>query len=240
MTRQTGASPLQFKLAEDAAVAVEHIGEERQPLVIIDNALPNPDGLRENAAARNYAPIGPYYPGVRAAIEDASTEALCMSLQPIVREHLNIRRERWTGSCFYSLVTTPPERLAFIQRLPHFDGFDPEGVAILCYLGRADQGGTSFFRHKASGFETVTEDRFPSYKATLEAEVRAQGAPPARYIGDGAPLFERTRKVDAAFNRMLIYRGVMLHSGAIDNTAPPPPDPSRGRLTVTGFLNPVP
>ena len=216
MTRQTGASPLQFKLAEDAAVAVEHIGEERQPLVIIDNALPNPDGLRENAAARNYAPIGPYYPGVRAAIEDASTEALCMSLQPIVREHLNIRRERWTGSCFYSLVTTPPERLAFIQRLPHFDGFDPEGVAIL------------------------TEDRFPSYKATLEAEVRAQGAPPARYIGDGAPLFERTRKVDAAFNRMLIYRGVMLHSGAIDNTAPPPPDPSRGRLTVTGFLNPVP
>jgi hypothetical protein len=137
-------------------------------------------------------------------------------------------------------VTTPPARLALIQRLPHFDGFNPEGVAILYYLGGAEQGGTSFFRHKASGFETVTEERFPAYKTTLESELRTYGTPPPRYIDDGAPLFERTRKVDAAFNRMLIYRGVMLHSGAIDNMSPLHADPARGRLTVTGFLDPAP
>jgi hypothetical protein len=231
---------LQFSLSRDAAVTVEHIGHERQPLVIIDDALAAPDELRKDAETRAFAPIGPYYPGVRAAIADVFAAALCASIQPLVREHLNIRRPRWTGTCFYSLVTTPPARLALIQRLPHFDGFNPESVAILYYLGQADQGGTSFFRHKASGFETVTEERFPAYKTTLESELRTYGTPPPRYIDDGAPLFERTRKVDAAFNRMLIYRGVMLHSGAIDNMSPLHADPARGRLTVTGFLDPAP
>lgn len=230
---------MDFSISKDAAVAVEHIGEERQPLVVIDDALAEPDALLKDAEARAFSRIGPYYPGVRAAIEDRHAAALCESIQPPVNQHLNISRQRWTGQCFYSLVTTPPEQLALIQRLPHFDGFNPEGVAILYYL-EAEQGGTSFFRHKTSGFETITEDRFPAYKAKLETELRTHGVPPARYIADGEPLFERTRNVEAAFNRMLIYRGVMLHSGAIGAGATLSPDPARGRLTVTGFLDPSP
>ena len=35
---------------------------------------------------------------------------------------------------------------------------------------------------------------------------------------------------------MLIYRGITLHSGIIDNDARLSADPAGGRLTVNGFL----
>jgi hypothetical protein len=49
-------------------------------------------------------------------------------------------------------------------------------------------------------------------------------------------LFERTALVDAAYNRALLYRSYVLHSGAIARDAVLSTDPAAGRLTITAFL----
>lgn len=228
-----------FSFSDNAAISVEHVGRERQPVAVIDNAVADPTRLVAAARGRDYRRIGPYYPGVRAPLDSPFTEGLCRALQPLLRGLFGVVRARWTGKSFFSLVADPPERLAVIQRLPHFDGLEPDAIAVLYYLGPPAHGGTAFFRHRASGYETMTATRFPGYQRMLEKEIAEHGPPPAKYIGDGAPLFERTSVFSAVFNRMLVYRGVMLHSGAIAADAPLSPDPARGRLTVTGFLDPA-
>ena len=65
---------------------------------------------------------------------------------------------------------------------------------------------------------------------------RARGPPPAAYIAGDTPLFERFEHVEARYNRALVYRSMLLHSGAIGPDASLSADPSTGRLTVTAFL----
>lgn len=236
---EEGDGALEFSFSADHKIKIERLGEERQPLVIIDDALAEPDAFVAAAADQSYGTIGPYYPGLRAPLPAQFNESFCAAIAPMIAENFSIEAARWRGECFYSLVTTPPDRLAPIQRLPHYDGVEEERMAALIYLCPAHFGGTSFYRHKSTGFETVTEDRFNQFKQTLEQEIRKDGLPPARYVDDGAPLFERTRLIDTVFNRMLIYRGVNLHCSAIDNNVPLPTDPKQGRLTITAFLTPA-
>jgi hypothetical protein len=145
---------------------------------------------------------------------------------------------------WYSLVTTPPARLHPIQRLPHVDGTDPEQIAMMLYLHRigpeAKHGGTAFFRHRATGLESLSAEDFPRYAKAVNAEVARTGLPPAAYPTDGAPHFERTHVAEGTFNRAVFYRGNILHSGVIDNAAPLDADPRKGRLTINAFFGPAP
>ena len=138
--------------------------------------------------------------------------------------------------CNYSLVTTPPEALAPIQRLPHFDTTDRGRIALLHYLCRPEDGGTAFFRHRETGFETVTAERLAPYRAALDADVARHGPPPPEYASGDTPTFQRIALHDAAFNRALIYRGCTLHSGAIPAPAHLSPNPREGRLTLNTFF----
>jgi len=221
-----------------SALRVEKFGREQQPIAVIDDAFAQPERLIEDACARKFTPIGPYYPGVRAALDTEFTQSLCGAVQSILADHLKITRDQWAGDCFYSLVTTPPEKLQPIQRFPHFDGVEDERIAMVYYLCQPEHGGTSFYRHRATGFETVDAARFQPYRSKLEADVRETGLPPAQYIDDGAPLFDRIGKIDAAFNRMVIYRGVNLHCSAIPDISLLSADPRMGRLTINAFLAP--
>ncbi len=215
------------------------LGHERQPVVIVDNAAADPGALIEIAASKSFAPIGPYYPGVRAPTSDLFANDLCASIQDILRAHFQIEHSNWRVDCFFSLVTTPPDVLAPIQRFPHYDGIETGRIAIVFFLSKPEQGGTAFYRHKSTGFETVDAVRFPHYKASLEKDVREHGLPAPHYIEDGAPLFERMHTIEAAYNRMLVYRGVNLHCSAIDNAMLLSADPRTGRLTINAFLQPV-
>lgn len=62
--------------------------------------------------------------------------------------------------CFLSLTTTLPEQLVPLQRFPHVDGGDDGKIAILHYLCGVKQGGTAFYRHKSTGFETIANAKF--------------------------------------------------------------------------------
>jgi Family of unknown function (DUF6445) len=107
---------------------------------------------------------------------------------------------------------------------------------VLHYLCQPGDGGTAFYRHRTTGFETISASRLPDYSEFLEAEIARCGAPQADYPRGDTPLFEQTYRVTAAFNRLVIYRGWTLHSGQIPDGHPLPADPRTGRLTINTFL----
>ena len=57
-----------------------------------------------------------------------------------------------------------------------------------------------------------------------------------RPYGGTAP-FEQINKQDGIFNRILIYRRNILHSGCIDKDFIPDPNPLTGRLSINSFID---
>ena len=219
------------------AVQVESIGAEAQPLAILDDFAPDPDALRRFAEAATFVPALNHYPGVRAALP---ADYLGMQLPVIAAAAAEIFGR--TGPVIvidasFAIVSTPAVRLTVPQRLPHIDAFTADRIALVHYLSPEDQGGTAFFRHRATGFEIVDEPRRDLYFRHLDTELRHGGPPPPDYVVGDTPLFERVRTVPARYNRALLYRSWNLHSGAIAADALLSPDPGAGRLTVTAFLS---
>lgn len=220
----------------DAGITVTGVGDEGNAVIIVDDAFANADALRQAGLRQRYQAIGPFYPGVRAPTGPAYTSMVLESLSGALNDHFGDDAKGVAGESFFSLVSTPPEKLLPIQRLPHYDGCGADQFAAIAYLSHDDWGGTSFFRHRATGFETVSMARFEPYKAALERDVKTNGLPPQAYLTDGAPLFDRIATVEARFNRLVFYRGVQLHSGAIVQPERLSPDPAKGRLTITSFF----
>jgi hypothetical protein len=219
-----------------AAICVVHQGRERQPVIVIDDLLAEPERWRAAAAATRYARIGPYYPGVRAPVASEDAWAMRDELAGVIGETFAVDPVPPVLECFFSIVTTPPEALAPIQRLPHVDGLEPDRLEILVYLSDAAQGGTAFYRQRATGYETVDAARFPAFEAALKAGVAEHGLPPAAYIVGDTVLYEQIAAYEARPNRALIYRSHALHCAAIPAGVALVADAGRGRLSVNGFL----
>jgi hypothetical protein len=219
-----------------ASFRVERQGREAQPVIVADDLLAEPEQWRALAARARYGRIGPYYPGLRAPVPAAAAALMRDELAGAIGETFGLDPVPPVLECHFSIVTTPPEALAPIQRLPHFDGLEAERIAILVYLSGAGQGGTAFYRQRATGFETVDAERFPAFEAALEAGVGEHGLPRAAYVDGDTPLYEQVARYEARPNRALIYRGHMLHCAAIPAEAPLPADPLRGRLSINSFL----
>ncbi|KQM88789.1 hypothetical protein ASE67_03470 [Sphingomonas sp. Leaf23] len=217
-------------------IVARQIGTERQPIAIVDHFHPDPDGLRAFAAAARFEPARRQYPGMRAALPDDYFDAVRPAMLQVLVHVFGHRGGIALLDASFSVVTTPPERLSIEQRLPHFDAVDPNRIALVHYLGADDSGGTAFYRHRATGFETIDVQRAPAYLDTLNAEVRTAPPPPAYIVGSTAQ-FEQVSAVDGRCNRAVIYRSALLHSGAIPADAVLSDDPARGRLTVTAFLS---
>ncbi|TPG55249.1 DUF6445 family protein [Sphingomonas glacialis] len=217
-------------------VSVHHQGHERRPLLVIDDFWPDPDMLREDAAALRMAPIGPHYPGVRAEVPARLAETMRRKIAPLLSEHFGLDPAPGVSEAYYSLVTTPPAALAPIQRLPHFDRVEPRRIAVLLFLGHGAQGGTAFYRQRETGFESVSADRLARFTATLEDGVRLQGMPEPSYISGDTPLYEQIALQPGAYNRALVYPGNTLHCAYLPPEVALSADPLAGRLTLNLFL----
>ena len=216
---------------------VEAIGSEGQPLVVLDDFAPDPCALREFAASADFAPAHNHYPGVRAALP----EAYLATQLPLIAEAAAAAFGRQgvlrVVDASFSIVSTPPGELTIPQRLPHVDAFTGDRIALVHYLSPEGSDGTAFFRHRATGFETVTEARRDLFFRHLDTEMRHGGAPAPGYVLGDTPLFETIRTEAARYNRALLYRSWNLHSGAISPATALTADPIDGRLTVTAFLS---
>lgn len=225
-----------FPLAPAPRASLDRLGREGEPLLAIDALLADPAALVEAAAATPFAPAhGPAggYPGLRAPAPLDYVEAVARALLPLMVEAfalppgIALRR----AECNFSLVTLPPDRLHATQRAPHVDTTDPWQFAILHYLCDAGHGGTAFYRHRATGYETLDPTRLPAYDAARAREGAGTG-----YVAGDDAWFTEIGRADAAPNRLVAYRSRLLHSGVIADPARLSADPRAGRLTANIFL----
>jgi len=219
---------------------LQRVGQEAEPVIVIDRALRDPDALVRCAAEdTTFAPPPPgenYYPGVLAPAPLAYVETLARAMDPLLRETFGLQGVTLArATCNFSIVTLPPEQLNLAQRLPHVDTVDPMQIAFLHYPCDARFGGTAFYRHRSTGFETLTPERLEAHQRALDEEL-AHTAPDAGYITGDTPLYEQTAAFEAAFDRMLIYRSRVFHSGQINPHAGLSADPREGRLTANIFV----
>ena len=221
----------------DAQIRIERQGREGQPVIVIEDMLNVPDTWRYLAAQAGYARLGPYYPGLRAPIPATASGAMREELAPLIADTFGLDPVPPVANCFFSVVTSPPHELATIQRLPHIDGLEAERIAILIYLSGPAQGGTAFYRQRATGFETVDAERRRAFEAALEAGLAEHGMPPPEYIAGDTPLYEQIASYEARPNRGLIYRSHALHCAAIPPGVELPADAVRGRLSINSFLH---
>lgn len=217
-------------------ISARLIGHESQPLVTIDGFATDPDALRAFAIARRFEVAGRHYPGVRAALPPDYLRVQSPVIASVLAEVFGCAAKARVLDASYSMVTTPPEALSLEQRLPHVDATAPGRIALIHYLSPDCGDGTAFFRHRTTGYETIDDDRATRYFSMLEAELRETSLPLA-YVCEDTPLFERVARSDAHYNRALIYRSALLHTGAISPGATLSSDPATGRLTITAFLD---
>lgn len=229
------ASPL--ALSEAAQPALSTLGDEGSPLLAVDGAVADPGLVRAIAAKHAFRPIGPHYPGIRAPVSAQVAMPLVAPLASLLQHAFALATPPAFGECFLSVVTTRPQDLAPIQRLPHFDGVESERLAVLLYLDPAEDTGTAFYRQRSTGFESVTADRFVAYEESLRADIARHGLPQAGYIGADSPLFEQIALAEGRFNRLVAYRGNQLHCASLPTGFVPVADPLAGRLTLNLFLN---
>lgn len=219
-----------------SAIRIDHIGSEQQPVIIIDDFVSDPNRLRRAAEALEYRPMGRHYPGLRAEVAAGDVDWYLAPVQGLIAEVFGFREPAALISAGYSIVTTPPANLTPIQRLPHFDGLEAGRIALLHYLNGQEQGGTAFYRHRSTGYETISAARHAPYDAALHRDVARHGLPEPAYVSGDTPLYEQIACFDARPNRALIYRGHTLHCAHLPADLDFTPNPRTARLTVNSFL----
>ena len=214
-----------------SSYSVERVGSLGEPVVVIDDFHPDPDGLRRAALGADFQTRAKFYPGLQAPADPSHLKPV----MPVVGEVLGSVFGGAGGQlvqCAHSLVTLPDDALAPIQRLPHIDTPDPGRIALLHYLSDDSLGGTAFYRHKATGLDALSPETFADYRTALEAE----GMPKPGYMRGSDARFAMIHHVAARSNRAVLYRSRLLHSGMIPEGAILSDDPAKGRLTLNSFF----
>lgn len=219
-----------------AEVSVRRMGREGEPLVMIDGFSGMAGELLAAGRAATYQHAGASYPGIRSWADPAYLDRRRPLMWQILQQIFGFARGVELKVSTFSLVTLAESQLEPAQRIPHHDHSGAEVVAIMHYLLGPESGGTAFYRHRRTGFETITPTREADYRAALAQDAREYGAPPSRYHYGDSDAFELIDEVEAQPDRLVLYRGRQLHSGVIPDAAALSADPAQGRLTINMFL----
>lgn len=224
-----------------ASLTVQHVGEEKTPVIIIDDfALDTGDIINYACRSVEYGPDGTSaYPGVRGTLPRSYVRTVLNTVYRLlfqvycVPDTLGLK----TVNTVYSLISTPVDELTLAQCVPHFDSNDPFYLAVLHYLSPGDFCDTGLFRHKPTGFEIVTKPRFDEFMQSSKAFIGTHGEPPQKYIDSSTDQFELYDRIEYKANRLVAYPGCLLHSGLVDPERDINPDPGTGRLTANIFVD---
>lgn len=216
---------------------VDRVGNEQQPVLIVDNFLEGAEALVGFAMEYcEFGPGGDYYPGIQAKVPSFYTRALYTYLRDIIAETFTIDvRDINYSKSMYSVMLTPPEKLAVTQSRPHTDSLNNNQLATVHYLCTPDKGGTSLYRHRATGYESLDVTKFSVYEKFLTDEEKDLSWQ-KKYIAGSNQYYEEIARYEAAFNRVIMYRGNCLHSASVPADFGFEPHPVKGRLTLNSFI----
>ncbi|UDF05506.1 DUF6445 family protein [Asticcacaulis sp. AND118] len=196
------------------SVTIQSLGDEAQPLVILDDVLADPRSfiaVAAEAGFRTPAP-GSRYPGLNAPLPEAYKALVARELLPRLLPVFGAPLQALPLFGFFGVATPGGEGMAVRQAAPHIDAFNLNSFASVHYLFEADLGGTAFFRHRASGHELITPSRSYAFEKAKRAELDGFDG-----TGEAARerFFEQIAAVEPRFNRLIFYRAGQLHSGQV-------------------------
>lgn len=211
--------------------------------IIIDNFLQNPEEMKAIGISSSFHPYPNFdkkkgYPGIRAQAPAEYSNTITEFLEPLIKLNFGVPEELALrkSMCAFSLTTMHANDLSPLQRTPHFDASSPHHMAVLLYLCDERHGGTGFYRHKATGLQQITEATREHYLDVYYEEINAI-RPPPRYFDDSNEHFSFLGMIPAKFNRLVIYRGSLLHTACINPALSINDNPRSGRLTVNTFYD---
>jgi hypothetical protein len=224
-------------LGPNISVRLRKVGAEQQPLLVVDDVLADPWAMVDAARAADfYRPPHTNYPGLNANLPEAYDRTVVTALRGPIEAAFGVKASavlKFFG--FFALATTPASAATPVQTIPHLDGPDPNRLAMVHYFCQDDFGGTGFFRHQATGFESVGASRTDVYAAALEAELVQERR---TFAGHDTPGYDLIDQAEPVFNRLILYRGHVLHAGLLGRGGGSA-DPTAGRLTANGFIEAV-
>jgi hypothetical protein len=180
-------------------------------LLIIDDFLADPWAARRAALALDYDPAAQHgnFPGRNsgapldtAGVDAAVSRLLGLKLGPMPgtqHGHCRLTRKPDKGKSGVHIDPATYSGILYLSR--------PEDCA------RPDAGGTDFFRHRRTGLESVPQDPakiaasgYADVTALIEEVVNKDTRLPAKW--------ERTLRVPARFNRLLLFSPWQFHNAA--------------------------
>ena len=216
------------------SLRLERIGREAEPLVVIDNFSGTAPQLERIGRQADYRAVEGF-PGIRSPADRRYLQPMSEMLGEIFAKAFGFK-SAMIERCEYSIVTRQTHELSSEQRLPHYDSADDTVIALLHYLQGPDTGGTAFYRHRRTGFESLNPDRVAPYHAGLQQDETEYGPPAAAYTLGDSDRYEMTAEIEAKEDRAIIYRGRLLHSGVIPNPPTATTAQDTGRLTINTFI----
>lgn len=217
----------------------EPLGTEAR-VEIYDHLLTDPAGLVELAQHHRLAFLQAQtnaFPGLELPLSQAALAPWRDWFSRVARQHFGVRRVVDIQGRL-SMVTTPPEQLAPVQRICHRDRLETEpgelAIAGVLYLFEQEAlGGTNFFTAREP--ERINEHIARWAQMTAAAFEADTGWPP-RYMLASNQHFEHLLTVAPQFNRLLLYRGDVFHGSAIAAPHLLCDQPTQGRLTLNLFM----
>ncbi len=219
------------------------IGEEKNKVLVFDDFLTSPSELVEFAESSTFIPYPAAvqrkgYPGVRTPAPVDYGDHLRKGVGELVRQEFGISTDAKikTFQEALCLMTVQEAELGPLQTIPHFDASDPNFFAVLLYLCGDEHGGTAFYQHNSTHYESITPERCDNYLDSCYEELNSKKRE-KRYFSDSDELFTKIGFMPVRFNRLVIYRGCLLHSANILSDISINSNPAVGRLTANIFLS---
>lgn len=229
---------MRFEPSTSSKLEIHRVGIENSPIVQIDNVLEDPTSMvRYAAQTAEFANVDSnLYPGVRAPMPLEYVEGIVRALDSVIRNCYPIEHAKLAkAECFFSIVTTAPCDLQPLQKVPHIDTTDTLHFAVVHYLCRAEQGGTAFYRQDKTDYESVGPERAERWIEQRDAMI-AKMPETSGYMSPTTFGYTQTAHIPARFDRLILYRSNLLHSGVIPPDTPLSADPTEGRLTANLFI----
>ena len=201
-------------------------------LLIVDDFLKDPWAARRAALALDYDPARQHgnFPGRNStapldtgAMDDAVSRLLGTRLGPAFgtqHGHCRLTRKADKGKSGVHIDPAAYSGILYLSR--------PEDCA------RPDAGGTDFFRHRRTGLESVPQDP-ARIAATGYADVNALVEDVVNRDTTTLAKWERTLRIPARFNRLLLFSPWQFHNAAPGFGA----TPEDSRLVMLLFFGPA-
>jgi hypothetical protein len=205
----------------DFDVDLQEIGDQKYPLLILDNLYRDPDYVRSVALSLKTEPPKSSHPGLSSKFETDISALHQIVWKYVAKEFGYTSDQSVSRSLFPGLqfmrINRKSEDLTIHQCRPHAD---PVRIAGVVYLNSPQQcrGGTAFYRHRATGAEECVlprnkNDSFEQQFMEFIRSVLTTFPRTKNYPTDSDEDWEMTRLVEMKFNRFICYPGFMIHSG---------------------------